>query len=192
MPLRELFIIMLLVNGLSGCASAPSRATEILDPQTAATLTSSATPLIFYRDNSGAAAYARDYVYVGPIGVNNMGSYRYFLWFGIWSANPAAPPALQRDGYDSVTVFADGEPLQLEVAGWTPGAIGASLNPYVKPVASAGDAFFEVTIDQVRLMAESRDLRIVTTGMNAASYELWDSQTAAFRSLDQFLERAGY
>jgi hypothetical protein len=187
-----LFIILLLVKGLSGCASAPSKATEILDPQTAVTLTSAATPLIFYRDNSGAAAYARDYVYVGPIGVNNMGSYRYFLWFGIWSANPAVPPASHRNGFDLVTIFADGEPLQLEVAGWTPGAIGASLNPYVKPVASAADAYFEVTIDQVRLIAESRDLRIVTTGMGAASFELWDAQTAAFRSLDQFLGRAGY
>jgi len=186
----ELIFILIVAAVASGCGASPETVPDQFDEETAVTLTSSRPPLILVRDNSATAAYAKDFVYVGPVGVNRMGYYRYYLWFGIWSAIPGELQGAQRDGFDSVTIFADGEPLQLELAGWTPSAIGASRNAYVKPVASAADAYYEVTIDQIRLIAQSRDVRIVTTGMHGGSYELWDDQGAAFVSLRRFVESA--
>ena len=192
MHVKALFAVIILAWTLSGCGAAPTARRESIDPETAVTLTTASTPLIFYRDNSAAAAYARDFVYVGPVGVNNMGRYRYFLWFGIWSANPGSLPGAQRDGFDSIILFADGEPMQLELAGWTPAAIGASRNPYLKPVASAADAYYEVTIDQIRLMAGASNLRLLTSGSQAAGFEPWNSQSAAYLALNRFLVDAAY
>lgn len=183
---------LLLALLTSGCGVPGGPLRDQLDPVTAVTITSSTAPLIFYRDDSARAAYARDFVYVGPIRVNTMGRYRYFLWLGVWSAIPDAPPSVHRDGFDTVTLFADGEPLQLELAGWNPVSIGASESVYVKPVASAADAYYEVTIDQVRLLAAARDLRLLSTGRGGASYELWSNQGAAFEALQAFVDEAGY
>jgi hypothetical protein len=62
----------------------------------------------------------------------------------------------------------------------------------VKPVASAADAYYEVTIDQIRLIAESRDLRLLTSGNMQGSFELWDNQQGAFSGLRQFLEASAF
>jgi len=153
-----------------------------------ATVKSSSSPLIFYNDNSAYAAHSRDFVYVGPVEVNRMGSYRYYLWFGVWSTIPSSPPTAQRDGFESITLFADGEPLQLVLAGWGGNAIGLSESVYVKPVASAAEAYYEVTIDQIRLIAGSTDLRMLTSGPAQSSFELWNNQQSAFSGLHEFLE----
>lgn len=180
-------LVFLLASATSGCSSSTSFVRDDFDPGTAVTITTASAPLVFYRDSSHRAAFARDFVYLGPIQVNRMGSYRYYLWLGIWSAIPDVVPSDRRDGFESVTIFADGEPLQLEVAGWREESIGASEPVYTKPVASAADAYYEVTIDQIRLIAESRDLRILSTGPEQLSFEPWDNQQSAFDGLRRFV-----
>lgn len=163
-----------------------------MDPLTAVTITYSKAPLVFYRDESGRAAYARDYVHLGPLEVNRSGSYTYYLWLGIWNTMQDASPGEPRDGFDSVVVFADGEPLPLEISGWTPAAIGASEHAYMKPVASAADAYYAVTVDQLRVIAEASDLRLQSSGPQGKSFELWDSQANARASLGEFLGASVY
>lgn len=96
------------------------------------------------------------------------------------------------DGFESIIVFADGEPLELISAGWTPQAIGATESVYVKPVASAVEAYYEVTVDQLRLIANAADVRLQSTGPQAHTYEPWDSQASARGSLQAFLEYVSY
>jgi len=188
------FLSLLLVAvSLAGCAGAPTQTLdETLDTGTGVTVTRSNQPLIFYKDSSARAAHARDYVYMGPLQVNRMGTYRYYLWLGIWSTLPLDNPAEQRDGFESITLFVDGEPLQLSIAGWSEGAIGATEPAYVKPVASAADAYYEVTIDQIRLIAEASDLRLLTSGARPYSFELWDAQSSAFSGFQEFVDYAAY
>ena len=88
--------------------------------------------------------------------------------------------------------FADGEPLKLTIAGWDGSVIGVSESTYVSPVASAATAYYEVTIDQIRLIAEARDLRILTSGPLQSGFELWDNQQSAINSLREFVIYAGY
>lgn len=187
-------LIVLFLSGMlaSGCASPTVTVADHLDMETGVTVTRSNKPVIFYRDGSARAAHARDFVYLGPVQINRMGQYRYYLWLGIWSAIPGEIPLDRRDGFDAVTLYADGEPLQLALAGWNEDAIGASQAIYVKPVASAADAFYEVTIDQIRLIAEARDLRLLTSGSDSSSFELWDSQQSALQGFRQFAEQALY
>lgn len=177
---------------LAACSSSGSLLPSKMDPLTAVTITYSTTPLVFYRDQSGRAAYARDYVHIGPLEVNRSGTYSYYLWLGIWNTMQDTRSGEPRDGFDSVVVFADGEPLPLEIAGWTPAAIGASEHAYLKPVASAADAYYSVTVDQLRMIAEAKDLRLQSSGPQGKSYEPWDSQANARAGLNEFLGASVY
>jgi len=181
-------VLLLLAACSSGGAMLPNK----LDPQTGVTVTFSGTPLVFYRDESGRAAHARNYVHLGPLEVNRSGSYRYFLWLGIWNTMQDAAVVGSRDGFESIVIFADGEPLSLDVSGWTPAAIGASESAYLKPVSSAADAYYEVTVDHLRLIAASGDLRLQTTGSSPRNFELWNQQSAARADLRVFLEQSVY
>jgi hypothetical protein len=192
--MREIALIaLILVVGMAGgCASTDEVSASYLDAETGVTVRRAGTPIVLYKDRTSRAAFARDFIHMGPVQVNRMGNYRYYLWFGIWSTIPEVDPAAQRDGFESVTLFVNGEPLQLQLAGWTGTSIGASSDVYVKPVASAADAYFEVTLDQVRLIAGANDLRILTSGPDPTNFELWDNQASAFRSLRQFTDQAAY
>jgi len=189
---RLLAAIALHVLVTSGCSSDSAMVRDQLDPVTSVTISYCQTPMVFYRDVSGRAAYARDFVHLAPLEVNRGGDFRYYLWLGIWNTmeDPRADPS--RDGFESIVIFADGEPLPLEIAGWTVAAIGASKPVYLKPVASAADAYYAVTVDQLRLIAEARDVRLITTGSRNKSYEPWDNQKSARESLTEFLEGSVY
>ena len=172
-----------------GCASTSPTINDNLDPLTGVTVTFSRTPLVMYRENPSQAAYARNYVHLGPIQVNRSGSYQYYLWIGIWNTMQTADLSEHRDGFESIVLFADGEPLLLELSGWTQEAIGTSERVYLKPVASSADAYYQVTADQIRLIAQSRDIRLRTTGSSPKDFELWDDQKSARNDLTEFLTR---
>ncbi len=177
---------------LASCASGGAYTAHQLDAVTGVTITYSLTPMVFYRDESGKAAYARSFVDMAPLEVNRMGEFRYFLWLGIWNTLRETNPGDPRDGFESIVIFADGEPLSLELTGWTAAAIGASEPVYLKSVSSAADAYYEITIDHLRVIAAAKDLRILTSGTRPQSFEPWDEQRAAKVSLDEFLDKSVY
>ena len=172
---------------LLGCAASPPSVNEKMDELTGVTVTYASAPLMFYRDNTSQAAYARNFVNAGPIQVNRSGSYRYYLWVSSWSTMQVPDLVSVRDGLESIVIFADGEPLLLELSGWAPDTMGLSEPIYLKPMASAADAYYQVTVDQIRLIAESSDLRLRTAGPQPRDFELWDDQTSAKASLAEFL-----
>jgi hypothetical protein len=177
---------------LAACVSSGPLVEQTLDPVTGVTVLRSMAPVVLYADNSAYAAHARDYVYLGPVEVNRMGTHSYYLWLGIWSTiRQTERLSTQRDGFESVTLFVDGQPLPLELEGWTLDAIGVSEPVYVKPVASAADAYYRVTVDQIRLIAESSDIQLRVGTARPRSYSLWDKQGSANASMHAFLER-GY
>lgn len=180
---------MIAVSVLFGCAGSAATVNDKLDPLTGVTITFSKSPLVLYRDNPSQAAYARNFVHLGPIQVNRSGNYQYYLWLGIWNTMQTASLSQHRDGFDSIVLFADGEPLLLDLSGWTPEAIGSSEPVYLKPVASSVDAYYRVTADQIRLIAESSDIRLRTTGSSPKGFEMWDQQKAARAGLNEFVSR---
>jgi hypothetical protein len=185
----RLFGSVLFISLTFGCASQPAATNEKLDPLTAATLSYSATPMILYRDDPGRAAHAKNFVSLGPLRVNRSGHYEYFIWLGIWNTNQTPDISERRDGFDSIVLFVDGEPLALEIAGWTPAAIGASEPVYQQPVASSLDAYYRVTADQIRLLAYSGDVQLRTSGALPRAYEPWDNQGAAREGMQRFLQQ---
>jgi hypothetical protein len=190
--LGRAFFAAIVVLLISACSSSTPLIADQLDPVTGVTVTRSTVPLVLYRDNSAQAAYARDFVYVGPLQINRMGEYSHFLWLGIWSSLAGQDVSNQRDGFDSIVIFADGEPLRLELQGWTLASIGVSETIYDKPTASAADAYYAVTMDQIRVIAQARDIRLRSGETRAESYEPWDSQTRALSAMRAYLDRLAY
>ena len=178
--------------GANGCSSSTALTGEKLDPVTSATITFSEHPLVFYRDVSGRAAFAKDYVDLAPVAVNRGGNYRYYVWLGIWTVNGEASTDATPDGFESIVLVADGEPLQLEITGWTIDAIGATEPVYVKPVASAADAYYELTFDQLRLLAEADNLRLRIGGADGDLFEPWDKQRSGKAALLEFVNGPTY
>ena len=189
MRFRNSILIALVTLLMGGCRSSGPPVSDQLDSVTGVTVTRSTAPLVLYRDNSALAAHARDFVYVGPIQVNRMGDYSYFLWLGIWSTMQDQNISGQRDGFESVVVFADGEPLRLELHGWTRSSIGVSEHVYPSPTATAANAYYAVTLDQIRLITQAREIRLRTSRFGDESYEPWRDPTRALSSFREFLNQ---
>ena len=171
---------------LAGCADMTSTVQQRLDPLTGATLVRADTPMRFAHDQSGRAAYARDFVYLGPLSVNTMGDYRYYLWISAWSTHGDAFDSVKRrDAFETITVFADGEPLSFDVAAWSHDSIGVSSPVYDQPVATAIHAYYRLTFDQIRLLAEAHDIHILAaTGQR---FEPWSTEQRGRQSLRDFV-----
>ena len=144
--------------------------------------------MVFYRDNPSQAAYARKFLNLGPIAVNRGGHYRYFVWASTWGTTRPVDEPEQRDRLESIIVFADAEPLTFELSGWTPDAIGIGDPIYLKSVASAASAYYEVTIDQIRLIASAKDITVSTGPSRSDSYKTWDDQVSARENLRAFID----
>lgn len=172
---------------LTSCAGNDTAVLQRLDPETGVTIKRASVPIVMYRDMSANSAFGRDYVYVGPIQVNTMGQREYFLWLGIWGSSDSAERGRKMDDFEAVVLYVDGEPLSLEVKGWTPASIGASGDVYVKPVASALDGYYRVTVDQMRLIAESQDLELRAGATRPQRYVPWDSPKDSSQALVAFL-----
>jgi len=180
-------LTVLAMLGLTACATSTAPVSEVLDPLTAVTATYSNSPLIVYRDNHSRAAFSKNYVSIGPLEINKSGTYNYYLWLGIWSTLQTNDPTEQQDGFESVVLLVDGEPLLLDLVGWTPASIGTSEPVYPKPFATSLDAYYRITADQVRLIANSSDIVLRTTGAAPLEFELWGEQKAARSDLNEFL-----
>jgi hypothetical protein len=172
---------------LASCAATDTSVLQHLDAETGVTIKRASAPIVMYRDMSAHSAFGRDYVYIGPVQVNNMGRHDYFLWLGIWGSSDSVDRSRKMDDFATIVLYVDGEPLDLEVNGWTPGSIGASADVYVKPVASALDGYYRVTIDQMRLIAESQDLELRAGSIQPQRYVPWESAQGSSQALVAFL-----
>jgi hypothetical protein len=185
-------LALVVAAGPSGCSSSAALIGKKLDPVTSATITFSEHPLIFYRDVSGRAAFAKDYVYVAPVEVNRSGDYRYYIWLGIWTVDGETSPDAVRNGFDSIVLVADGEPLRLEITGWTTAAIGASEPVYAKPFESAADAYYELTLSQLRRLAVAQNVRLQSGGDNGGIFEPYNKQRRGKAALREFVNGPTY
>jgi hypothetical protein len=172
---------------LSACAAEQASVIEKLDELTAVTITHSRTPIIVSPNTHFDPAIARDYVQIGPIEINRMGSLQYFLWLGISETQHFEIKGEHPDGFESIVLIADDEKFPLNVHGWTHAAIGSSEAIYEKLFQSSVDAYYEVTPEQIRLLADADAIELHTTGPSSTEFVLLYRQTRAKDDLTEFL-----
>lgn len=176
---------------LGACSTTLPTVDERLDETTGITFSYARTPFLLVRDTPAYGAYARSFVQVGALEANRMGTREYFLWMSTWNTDALASADEHRDGFDSAVLFVDGEPMTLDVHGWTPQAIGASTSVYTRPFATSLDAYYRVTINQLAMIAEASDLRLRTSGMQPRDFALWDEQRGAKADFALFVQQLG-
>ena len=175
----------------SACATNTELVLSKLDPKTSVTITYNESPLVFYRALPSSSTLAKEHIYLGPVEVNRSGNYRYYLWLATWGSMDNEQNGPQQGRYESIEVVADGKPVTLKITGSSMRAIGASEPIYKKPVAWATEAYYDMTLDQLRLIAEANDLR-VTYSSTSETFEPWNDQLSSKAGLAEFLAHSEY
>lgn len=175
----------------SACASNSEIIVSKLDPRTSVTITYNHSPLVFSRTLDENVSRAEEHLYLGPVEVNRSGDYRYYLWAATWSTMDGSPDNPRPRRFETIEVLADGKPVTLKLTAGSLRSIGVSEPVYRKPVPWATEAYYGITLDQLRLMAEATELRAQYSSTRE-SYEPWDDQVSSKAGLDAFLAHSEY
>lgn len=173
---------------LSACATEQPAVVEKLDELTSVTYTYSRTPIILSPDTPLDRENTRDYVQIGAIEVNRMGTLQYFLWLGISEMNYDATANVQPEGFESIVLDVGGEKSSLDIVGWTENAIGISKPVYKKLFATSVDAYYPVTLEQIQRLNDVDDMKLLTTGSEPREFVSWYKQATARNDLAEFLQ----
>lgn len=174
-----------LATTLAGClgvSGKPVTTVDYLDPKTVNTVTHLSAPVVFAREEPSLAANVRDYLYAGPVEVNQMGEIRYYLWIGEWSTidrlpEENDPTAATDESAGAIVVWLDGQPNTLSDDRQP--TLGQM--PYRGPVDSLRSKFFRVSRDQLRQMAEAQNVAVqLQDAAGSRRYQLWSGDPATF------------
>lgn len=186
-PHVETAIAVVVLAVLSACATDQPSVIERMDELTAVTVTNSRTPIIMSPDTPYEGGAARDYLQIGAIEVNRMGTLKYYLWLGISSLEHMTSADKRPQDFELIVLVAGSEEVQLDVTGWTPEAIGVSGPLYKKLFRNSIDAYYEVTLDHIRLLVEVESVKLRTTGSEPTEFVSWYKQSTAKNDLSEFL-----
>jgi hypothetical protein len=186
---RRLLALLLPLVLAGACASAPERPTptEFLDPQTAMTVRVVAEPFVYARDVPELAANVRDYLYVGAVETNNMGSRKEYLALIAWSTidrkRQGVPPAGMPDRLElSLGSQSRSYPLTTH----EPRTIGVGTPVLEPPAGYLGESWFVISAADLRAFgAEPPKTLDVLVGEERQTYTLWKRADAA---LSAFIE----
>jgi hypothetical protein len=148
---------------------------EYLDPVTAMTVRLVAEPFVYAREVPELAVNARDYLTVGPVELNNMGTRRYYLALVAWSTidrdriGAPTPPLPER-----VEMALSGKDRELQSETHTPRELGSGLPVYAPPVGRLGESWLSVKPADLRAFSASppETFDVVVDGTRLR-YTLW-------------------
>lgn len=179
LPLLSLLVL------LGGCSSTAVDVEERLDPRTAVTVKTVAAPFVYAHDVPAIAANARDYLSIGAVETNRMGTRAHYLVAVLWSTvdrwtggtPPAAPERLR--------LVLDGKPHEWAVQTHAGREAGVG-DPVFRPERGyLAESWFAVSFADLRALGrgapatiESDDAEGTTTTWTA--WRPGDREFAAF------------
>lgn len=160
---------------VAGCQAAGD-VIERLDEDTGLTVVTDTAITVFARTQGQFSRSARDYLYLGPVEVNERGVLEYYFWVGLASTIDRAVSAAGSPAPELMVFDVGDAPVEFELQIWdqrVPRLAGSAIyDPVVRPIRIFAA---RVTLDQVELIAESEidRVRIVTSNMPTVEYFLW-------------------
>jgi hypothetical protein len=146
---------------LTACVShRPAATREILDPENGNTLFVATQPLVFARERSDVAAYARDYVTLLAVGVNESGRYSEYLLVHRWSTvdRRMLPPVDPNAG--ELRLMADGRTIDLVPLERVPIGLSSSEELHAPNHGDTVTHAYAVDLPTLRYIAASRVLTV--------------------------------
>jgi hypothetical protein len=177
---------------LSACAAGQPPVVEKLDDLTAVTITHSRTPLFLSPEIETNGATAREFVQIGVLEINRMGALEYFLWLGIWDRDNFDSGETHPDAYASIVILTETGSLPFEIHGWSHQSIGTSERVYKKIFPEDLDAYYKISLEQIKMLAEATSVKVATTGPESKRFVPWYNQDRGQSDLRAFVSAVTY
>jgi hypothetical protein len=185
LQLRLMPLVLLLLNACAGSPAGPGR--EIFDEQTGNTLTVVSKPIVFARERTDVAAYARDYATLVAVEVDHSGTYKNYLLLYRWSTVDERMLPKPDPDAGALRLLGDGRRLDLQPLPATPIAVGANRDLHVPRHGAPLIRAFEVDQASLRYIASTRALSLqMPQEQFDAPFQLWEDGRGA---LGEFLRQ---
>lgn len=172
---------------LAGCAATPSEPViDKLDYDTGVTVTYSRTPFTFSPNERVEDYAAAEFVQIGAIEVNSMGTLKYYLWLGISEPGYLQGSDNHPRGFESLEFDFDGEKVNVDVLGWSHEAIGTSEPVYDGLFRSTRDAYYEVSLEHIEMLGRAQDVSFTTASAEPRMYKPWYRSVSPYEDLAEF------
>ena len=185
--IAAILLVSLLTAGCAGSRPA-SAERQYLDTASGITVTGLDEPAIFHHDDPRLAANVRDYLYMGPVVMNRMGKYSFYLWLGEWStidrlSERESPAGLRTTGatIGQVVLLLDGVPMELDDSLDRVEKSRIIQPPYTSSVESMRAEYMRVSRDQLSRIAAAKNVVVrVSDAGQLRIYRLWSGNTQSF------------
>ena len=166
-------LVASLVVSLAACVHPSRKPPEYLDPDTAASVASVASPTIFARAHQDVAANAREYATVVGASVNRAGRYEYVLLVYLWSTVDPRLGAGRHPG-DNLILLADDRAIRLQRDVRSLREVGIA-KPLDRPLHTRGPPrVYRIERETLRFAANAGRLRLQLEGDgDARPFEVW-------------------
>lgn len=184
---RAVLGLALILTG--GCQSTGS-VIERLDTSSGLTFVTDPALGVYARTETRFSRSARDYIYLGPVEVNERGRREYYLWVGIASTIDRDFLAGESSVPDILYVDLRGAPMEFELTPWDQRMPRLAGRRIYDPAVTPGRIMAaRVTRDQISLISEGRPerVRVARTDEPTIEYFLWGDQV----EWPAFLRNAG-
>lgn len=171
--MRNLVLTIVSLCLISCKATAPRHPNELLDPVTAAMVSSVTVPTIFARGHQDVAANARQYATVVGASINRSGHYEYVLLVYIWSTVDARLGAGAHPG-DTLVILADDRAIRLPRDGRSLREVGIA-KPLQAPLHSRGPPrVYRTDRGTLQFISTAHHVRMQLEGdQDARPFDLW-------------------
>ena len=154
-------VLLLVLTALASCASRPPTASqEIFDESDASTLLVTAKPIVFARERSDLAAYARDYATVVAVEIDISGEYSDYLLLYRWSTvdRRMLPPPDPAGG--ALRIVADGRIFDFKPIDKLPVNFAQRRELHMPKHDDVVPRGYKVDAETLHFMATSQDLSL--------------------------------
>lgn len=184
--------VLLLVPAERAPYAADREPLEYLDPDTAATITVVAQPLVFANPRTELAANARDYVTLAAAAVDRAGKVTYVGIAYFWST---VDPRMRTDPLPSpepLVLQADDRRIELRLRGQSAHDAGIGTAVHAPAGAVGPPSVYGLDLPTLRFIAEARQLTVLAESNGTLlSYPLWDDRRAALRTFVRHMSGPG-
>ena len=166
---------------LTACSSAPARPPQYLDPDTAASVTTVTTPIVFARAHQDVAANARQYVTVAAVSVNRSGHFDYVLLVYLWSTVDPRLGAHRHPG-QNIILLADDRAIRLVRDGSSLHQVGISAPLHAPEHMHGQPRIYRTDLETLKFLGQARRMRLLLEGdEDPRPFDVWTDGRAALK-----------
>ncbi|MGI9260597.1 MAG: hypothetical protein ACR2QR_01105 [Woeseiaceae bacterium] len=173
---------LLLIATLSSCARAPVEPSRL--DSSGVTVVTLEHSLVLAHSLPTIAAGVRDYAYIGPVEINNMGNREYYLWVSLASTIDREFLGLSPTDTSEIVFLVDDEPMQFSVVQWR---TELDAPPYISSTPVYATLEAKTTLDQIHRIAaaETVELHLIADNASGSRYQFWNGDWAEWQEFPE-------